>query len=182
MASAVDSRLAYARPSAVATASRLPTANRGSNNSYTTSWDTTFSASRAGNNLSNHLDSVGFGHAVAEDQPSDQPDDPVIARLVLIRTTPFASLRSGDLARKNSNGELPNCVAGAVLQALPANILAGNVLQCVEGPRPLPEGQRLIAHHVLQSSDGTCLLLAIARPVQHVVRRPRQLLKSGEQP
>ena len=41
MASAVDSRLAYARLSAVATASRLPTANRGSNNSYTTSWDTT---------------------------------------------------------------------------------------------------------------------------------------------
>ena len=34
MASAVDSRLAYARLSAVATASRLPTANRGSNNSY----------------------------------------------------------------------------------------------------------------------------------------------------
>ena len=42
MASAVGSRLAYARLSAVATASRLPTANRGSNNSYTTSWDTTF--------------------------------------------------------------------------------------------------------------------------------------------
>ena len=42
MASAVDSRLAYARLSAVATASRLPTANRGSNNSYTTSWDTTW--------------------------------------------------------------------------------------------------------------------------------------------
>ena len=41
MASAVDSRLAHARLSAVATASRLPTANRGSNNSYTTSWDTT---------------------------------------------------------------------------------------------------------------------------------------------
>ena len=41
MASAMDSRLAYARPSAVATASRLPTATRGSNNSYTTSWDTT---------------------------------------------------------------------------------------------------------------------------------------------
>ena len=41
MASAMDSRLAYARLSAVATASRLPTANRGSNNSYTTSWDTT---------------------------------------------------------------------------------------------------------------------------------------------
>ena len=41
MASAVDSRLAYARHSAVATASHLPTANRGSNNSYTTSWDTT---------------------------------------------------------------------------------------------------------------------------------------------
>ena len=41
MASAVDSRLAYARLSAVATASHLPTANRGSNNSYTTSWDTT---------------------------------------------------------------------------------------------------------------------------------------------
>ena len=44
MASAVDSRLAYARLSAVATASRLPTANRGSNNSYTTSWDTTYNA------------------------------------------------------------------------------------------------------------------------------------------
>ena len=42
MASAVDSRLAYARLSAVATASRLPTATRGSNNSYTTSWDTTW--------------------------------------------------------------------------------------------------------------------------------------------
>ena len=41
MASAVDSRRAYARLSAVATASRLPTATRGSNNSYTTSWDTT---------------------------------------------------------------------------------------------------------------------------------------------
>ena len=41
MASAVDSRLAYARLPAVATASRLPTATRGSNNSYTTSWDTT---------------------------------------------------------------------------------------------------------------------------------------------
>ena len=46
MASAVDSRLAYARLSAVATASRLPTANRGSNNSYTTSWDTTDLGSR----------------------------------------------------------------------------------------------------------------------------------------
>ena len=46
MASAVDSRLAYARLSAVATASRLPTANRGSNNSYTTSWDTTLVVDR----------------------------------------------------------------------------------------------------------------------------------------
>ena len=48
MASAVDSRLAYARLSAVATASRLPTANRGSNNSYTTSWDTTLQGVNAG--------------------------------------------------------------------------------------------------------------------------------------
>ena len=48
MASAVDSRLAYARLSAVATASRLPTANRGSNNSYTTSWDTTPSSRYVG--------------------------------------------------------------------------------------------------------------------------------------
>ena len=48
MASAVDSRLAYARLSAVATASRLPTANRGSNNSYTTSWDTTLLACSIG--------------------------------------------------------------------------------------------------------------------------------------
>ncbi len=47
MASAVDSRLAYARLSAVATASRLPTATRGSNNSYTTSWDTTLGTSLA---------------------------------------------------------------------------------------------------------------------------------------
>ena len=47
MASAVDSRLAYARLSAVATASRLPTANRGSNNSYTTSWDTTMPIDKA---------------------------------------------------------------------------------------------------------------------------------------
>ena len=46
MASAVDSRLAYARPSAVATASRLPTATRDSNNSYTTSWDTTLPGER----------------------------------------------------------------------------------------------------------------------------------------
>ena len=52
MASAVDSRLAYARPSAVATASRLPTANRGSNNSYTTSWDTTGAATRVFQGLS----------------------------------------------------------------------------------------------------------------------------------
>ena len=47
MVSAVDSRLAYARPSAVATASRLPTANRGSNNSYTTSSNTTLVAEGA---------------------------------------------------------------------------------------------------------------------------------------
>ena len=48
MASAVDSRLAYARLSAVATASRLPTATRDSNNSYTTSWDTTGQAGKGG--------------------------------------------------------------------------------------------------------------------------------------
>ena len=51
MASAVDSRLAYARLSAVATASRLPTANRGSNNSYTTSWDTTLVTQKPQNDL-----------------------------------------------------------------------------------------------------------------------------------
>ena len=55
MASAVDSRLAYARLSAVATASRLPTANRGSNNSYTTSWDTTI-----------HLGNPGLSHPQGE--------------------------------------------------------------------------------------------------------------------
>ena len=48
MASAVDSRLAYARLSAVATASRLPTATRGSNNSYTTSWDRPFFQAASG--------------------------------------------------------------------------------------------------------------------------------------
>ena len=52
MASAVDSRLAYARLSAVATASRLPTATRGSNNSYTTSWDTTRPWRRRGKSAS----------------------------------------------------------------------------------------------------------------------------------
>ena len=42
MASAVDSRLAYARLLGGRYGkARLPTANRGSNNSYTTSWDTT---------------------------------------------------------------------------------------------------------------------------------------------
>ncbi len=94
------------------------------------------STSRAGNRFSNRLDSVGFGLAFPEDKPSGQPDDPVIALLVLIRTTPFAALGSDDLARKNGNGKLPNCVAGAVFQALSANILAGNVFQCVEGPCP----------------------------------------------
>ena len=64
MASAVDSRLAYARLSAVATASRLPTANRGSNNSYTTSWDTTardalFAIATASCNRRHHASSTG---------------------------------------------------------------------------------------------------------------------------
>ena len=54
MASAVDSRLAYARLSAVATASRLPTATRGSNNSYTTSWDTTKHARRVDERRTHH--------------------------------------------------------------------------------------------------------------------------------
>ena len=58
MASAVDSRLAYASLSAVATASRLPTANRGSNNSYTTSWDTT-AMSHAATKRSTNLYLVG---------------------------------------------------------------------------------------------------------------------------
>ena len=55
MASAVDSRLAYARLAAVATASRLPTANRGSNNSYTTSWDTTPNSAKTPAQISNNL-------------------------------------------------------------------------------------------------------------------------------
>ena len=59
MASAVDSRLAYARLSAVATASRLPTANRGSNNSYTTSWDTTGDIFER---LQEHDMAIVFGH------------------------------------------------------------------------------------------------------------------------
>ena len=59
MASAMDSRLAYARLSAVATASRLPTATRGSNNSYTTSWDTTsFAAAHASLAYHYYLDVV----------------------------------------------------------------------------------------------------------------------------
>ena len=65
MASAVDSRLAYARLSAVATASRLPTATRGSNNSYTTSWDTT-KLSRRGEQLTKAL--------IAEHHPEIVPD------------------------------------------------------------------------------------------------------------
>ena len=60
MASAVDSRLAYARLSAVATASRLPTANRGSNNSYTTSWDTTELAQYCSDAYQARLGELGF--------------------------------------------------------------------------------------------------------------------------
>ena len=62
MASAVDSRLAYARLSAVATASRLPTANRGSNNSYTTSWDTTKTHSTPIKTSSFLVDSICASH------------------------------------------------------------------------------------------------------------------------
>ena len=57
MASAVDSRLAYARLSAVATASRLPTATRDSNNSYTTSWGTTESEEDVACHLPRFIDS-----------------------------------------------------------------------------------------------------------------------------
>ena len=60
MASAVDSRLAYARLSAVATASRLPTATRGSNNSYTTSWDTTRAAPLPGGSRTRWIATRGF--------------------------------------------------------------------------------------------------------------------------
>ena len=66
MASAVDSRLAYARLSAVATASRLPTANRGSNNSYTTSWDTTGLAARLAGCLSDARDPASTTHSYAD--------------------------------------------------------------------------------------------------------------------
>ena len=61
MASAVDSRLAYARLSAVATASRLPTATRGSNNSYTTSWDTTRLTKEFGTNWHDIVAATGRG-------------------------------------------------------------------------------------------------------------------------
>ena len=84
MASAVDSRLAYARLSAVATASRLPTANRGSNNSYTTSWDTTelnqpLSAIMNYVQASRRVMAAGGGHASDKvygmmDKPIDQVD------------------------------------------------------------------------------------------------------------
>ena len=77
MASAVDSRLAYARLSAVATASRLPTATRGSNNSYTTSWDTTRACTAKSNNgysfasqllrESSDADPIRCGFGVVED-------------------------------------------------------------------------------------------------------------------
>ena len=61
MASAVDSRLTYARLSAVAMASRLPTANRGSNNSYTTSWDTTQHGAGLGTKRHDRPASLGVG-------------------------------------------------------------------------------------------------------------------------
>ena len=74
MASAVDSRLAYARLSAVATASRLPTANRGSNNSYTTSWDTTAASARIGS-LNARLPKKGWSRssAVTQSLTADTP-------------------------------------------------------------------------------------------------------------
>ena len=76
MASAVDSRLAYARLSAVATASRLPTANRGSNNSYTTSWDTTV---RGGYRITGntHLGGVTFRPYAGVAHERELNDSPV---------------------------------------------------------------------------------------------------------
>ena len=67
MASAVDSRLAYARLSAVATASRLPTANRGSNNSYTTSWDTTALSKLLKGNWPKSLEEMEERRAITHD-------------------------------------------------------------------------------------------------------------------
>ena len=71
MASAVDSRLAYARLSAVATASRLPTANRGSNNSYTTSSDTTVLAGTA--ILENTLGHLSQAEGIVKLPVGEQP-------------------------------------------------------------------------------------------------------------
>ena len=85
MASAVDSRLAYARLSAVATASRLPTANRGSNNSYTTSWDTTVLLARKPQiKRSSTLDFAG-----------SEPDFMVFKRRQGIQTCHIVELKDG---------------------------------------------------------------------------------------
>ena len=65
MPSAVGSRLAYARLSAVATASRLPTANRDSNNSYTTSWDTTLDGVLAAEALDARTVQPAYAAAIA---------------------------------------------------------------------------------------------------------------------
>ena len=80
MASAVDSRLAYARLSAVATASRLPTANRGSNNSYTTSWDMTKLVHPGGAKLV-HLMLCGTRSEAAREVPVGPPGQPLHRRL-----------------------------------------------------------------------------------------------------
>ena len=76
MASAVDSRLAYARPSAVATASRLPTATRDSNNSYTTSWDTTHQTLHRALVVPLARAPVTIAHEVMRQEPAEEPRPP----------------------------------------------------------------------------------------------------------
>ena len=118
MASAVDSRLAYARLSAVATASRLPTATRGSNNSYTTSWDTT--------GLSVHEDGAQNAIPRTSAMPSGAPISAV--------TRSTCSIRADDALRPPSgNGRSASNVPERPAEALRSE----NPVTISVSPRPI---------------------------------------------
>ena len=153
MASAVDSRLAYARLSAVATASRLPTANRGSNNSYTTSWDTTFFRRRHSHASTPNLLDRNFEAAA--------PDAVWLADISYIPTDEgwlyLAAVK--DLATME--------IVGWSISERLKSVLCGDALKMAIRYRRLPMG---LIHH----SDRR-LRTVIATSYARVLRRPIEL-------